>query len=61
MELITAALSTRVGPWAAVMAAGFIVGIFGHISRSRLLIVTGILIVGGVSAYFAFWVGKLGQ
>jgi len=29
--------------------------------RSKPLIILGILIVGGLSAYFAFVVGKLGQ
>ena len=59
--LLTPAVSTSVGPWAAVMGAGFLIGVFGHINRSKLLIITGILIVGAVSAYFAFVVGKLGQ
>ena len=45
--------------YAAVMAAGFLIGVVGHITRSRTLILTGILIVGLVSAIFAFVVGKL--
>lgn len=53
------AVSTSVGPYAAVMAFGFVVGVFGHVIRSRLLIMTGILIVGGVSAYVAFGVAKV--
>jgi hypothetical protein len=55
------AAATTIGPYAAAMAFGFLIGVFGHVIRSRVLIVTGILIVGGVSAYFAFVVGKLGQ
>lgn len=47
------------GPYALAVAVGFIVGIFGHVIRSRLLIMAGILIVGVASAYFAFVVGKL--
>ena len=35
------------------------IGIYGHLSHSRTLILTGILIVGAVSTYFAFGVGKL--
>ena len=61
MVLSASTLSTGVGPYAAVMAVGFLVGVAGHIIRSRLLIVTGILIVGAVSGYFAFVVGKVGQ
>jgi hypothetical protein len=44
-----------------VIAVGFLIGIYGHIARTRILIVAGILIVGTVSGYFAFVVGKLGQ
>jgi hypothetical protein len=41
------------------MAVGFLIGIAGHVTRSRTLILTGILIVGAISAIFAFVVGKL--
>lgn len=60
LPLVIAA-STGIGPYAAVMAFGFLIGVMGHVIRSRLLIVAGILIVGGLSVYFAFVVGKLGQ
>jgi hypothetical protein len=43
----------------AVVATGFVIGILGHVIRSRPLILTGILIVGAVSVIFAFAVGKL--
>ena len=59
-SLFPLAITTSVGPWAAAMAFGFVVGIAGHIAKSTLLIVLGILIVGGISIYFAFGVGKLG-
>jgi hypothetical protein len=38
----------------AVLIFGLVVGVFGHVISSRTLILTGILIIGGVSAYFAF-------
>jgi len=57
--LVPAALPTNIGPYLAVMAVGFVIGIAGHLSRSRTLILTGILIVGVVAAIFAFVVGKL--
>lgn len=41
------------------MAVGFLIGIYGHLSRSRTLILTGILLVGLVSVIFAFVVGKV--
>ena len=58
--LVPAALPTSVGPYMAVMAVGFLIGIAGHMSRSRVLIVVGILIVGTVAVVVAFVVGKLG-
>ncbi|MGZ4165533.1 MAG: hypothetical protein ACXVRW_08645 [Solirubrobacteraceae bacterium] len=38
----------------AVLVFGLVVGLFGHLISSRTLILTSILIIGGVSAYFAF-------
>jgi hypothetical protein len=57
--LVPAALPSSPGPYAVVMAIGFLIGIYGHLIRSRTLILTGILMVGVVSAIFAFVVGKL--
>jgi len=51
--------STSVGAYAAVMGFGFLVGAYGHVIKSRTLILAGILIVGLVSAYFAFVVAKV--
>ena len=33
---------------------GLLIGVFGHIIKSRTLIITGILVIGLVSAYFSF-------
>jgi hypothetical protein len=41
------------------MAVGFLIGVFGHVIKSRALILTGILIVGVVSAFIAFAVAKI--
>ena len=59
LVLLPTAATSSIGPYAAVMAFGFVIGVFGHVIHSRTLILTGILIVGLVSAYFAFVVGKL--
>jgi len=59
--LLLTAVTTSIGPYAAAMGLGFVIGVAGHVIRSRPLILTGILIVGGVSVYVAFVVGKLGQ
>jgi len=57
--LLPVAATSSLGPYAAVMGFGFLVGVFGHVIHSRTLILTGILIVGLVSGYFAFVVGKV--
>jgi hypothetical protein len=59
VTFLVLAASTSIGPYAAVMGFGFVIGVFGHVIHSRTLILTGIAIVGGMSAYFAFVVGKL--
>ena len=56
---VLAAAGTGLGPYIAVLVVGFIVGIVGHMTRSRLLILAGILIVGVTAVYFTFVVGKL--
>jgi hypothetical protein len=38
----------------AVLIFGLVIGVFGHIISSKTLILTAIIIIGGVSAYFAF-------
>lgn len=57
--IVLAAVSSKVGPYAAVMGFGFLIGVFGHVIKSRPLILTGIALVGLVSAYFAFFVAKI--
>jgi hypothetical protein len=42
------------------MAVGFLVGVIGHINKSRPLIIAGIFMVGAVSVYIAFVVAKVG-
>jgi hypothetical protein len=52
--LIVAAESAHLAAFTAALAFGVVVGVFGHIIKARWLIVTGILIIGGASAYFSF-------
>ena len=52
MLTLAAASTPRLGVFAALLAFGFLVGIVGHIIRSRTVVLTGILIVGVVSAYW---------
>jgi hypothetical protein len=40
--------------FSAALVFGLLVGVFGHIIKSRTLVITGILVIGLVSAYFSF-------
>ncbi|MGH2889409.1 MAG: hypothetical protein ACRDNJ_07255 [Solirubrobacteraceae bacterium] len=51
---VLASQQSQLHAFVAVLAVGAVIGVFGHIIRSRTLIVLGIVIVGGVSAYFSF-------
>jgi len=46
--------SSHLGLFAAVIALGFVVGTFGHIIRSRALILTGILVIALASSFYVF-------
>jgi hypothetical protein len=52
--LVLAAAASHLGVFVGLLAFGLLVGVFGHIVRSRWLIITGILVIGLVSAYFSF-------
>ncbi len=54
LAIAVAVRSSHLGLFAAAIALGFLVGAFGHIIRSRALIITGILVIGAVSAYYVF-------
>ena len=54
LVLVPAAGSANISAFSAVLLFGLAVGVFGHIIKSRTLIVAGIIIIGGVSAYFSF-------
>ncbi|MGH2857098.1 MAG: hypothetical protein ACRDMJ_06395 [Solirubrobacteraceae bacterium] len=51
---VIASQQSQLHAFVAVLAVGAAIGVFGHIIRSRTLIVLGIAIVGGVSVYFSF-------
>lgn len=52
--LVYAVQSSHIGPVIAALVFGLAIGVFGHIIRSRTLVITGILVIGIVSAYFSF-------
>jgi hypothetical protein len=52
--LSTAVRSSHLGLFAGVIALGFVIGVYGHVIKSRTLILTGIIVIGLVSAYYVF-------
>ena len=54
LALAVAVRNSHLGLFAAAIALGFVIGVFGHIIRSRPLIITGIIIIGAVSGYYVF-------
>lgn len=54
MILVLASQQSQVHAFVAVLVFGLVVGVLGHIARSRTLVLTGILVIGLASAYFSF-------
>jgi len=50
---LLAVVSSPIGPAFAV-AFGFVLAVFGHIIKSKPLILLGLAIIAGVSAYVSF-------
>jgi hypothetical protein len=50
--LVLAATAAHIGLLGPILIAGFLVGIYGHMARSRTLILCGIAMIGAVSLYF---------
>jgi hypothetical protein len=57
LTCLAATVSSPLGPALAV-GFGFVLAAFGHIIKSRLLILLGLAIIAGVSGYVSFvWGG----
>jgi len=41
-----------IGPYVSLMVAGFVIGVLGHLSRSRWLVAVGIILVFLAAAAF---------
>jgi hypothetical protein len=59
VPLVFALSSSGLDALCVVMAVGLLIGVFGHIIHSRLLIILGIFVIGFVSVYFAVFVAKV--
>jgi hypothetical protein len=47
-----AAAAGHIGVLGPLLIVGFLIGVYGHISRSRTLILCGIAVIAVVSLYF---------
>jgi hypothetical protein len=52
--LVYAAGSAHLGVFAVALGFGLGVGVIGHLTRARWLVIAGIVIIAAVSAYFSF-------
>jgi hypothetical protein len=59
LPLYLASTSTQVDVVVAILVAGVIVGIFGHLAKSTPIIVVGIVMIAAASLYFEFVVAKI--
>jgi hypothetical protein len=50
--LVLASQQSQLTAFIVVLIFGLLVGVYGHLIQSRALILTGIILIGGVSAYF---------
>jgi hypothetical protein len=61
IPLATTIGGSHLGVYAAIIALGFLIGIFGHIIKSRTLIIIGIILIGVVSMVFVFVISPRGN
>ena len=59
IALIPAVAQSQINVILVLIVVGALVGVFGHIIKSKTLIIVGILTIALVSAYFEFFVAKI--
>jgi hypothetical protein len=52
--VLLASQQSQLTAFLVVLVFGLLIGVYGHLIHSRTLIVSGILVIGLVSAYFSF-------
>ncbi len=53
MLLAPASATAHLGTFVIVIIFGFLVGVTGHLTQNRALVITGIIVIAAVSIYFA--------
>ncbi len=59
MPFIYALTSSQLNALSLALLVGVVIAVIGHVTRSRTLILIGLLIIAVVSAYFGFGVAKV--
>lgn len=59
MPFLYALTTSQLDALSLALLVGVVVAVAGHVVRSKTLIITGILIIGAISAYFGFFVAKV--
>ncbi len=54
LALALAVRASHLGVFAGLVAFGFVLGVAGHVIRSRTMVITGILVIGLVTAVYVF-------
>jgi hypothetical protein len=52
--IVVASQASHLTLFEIALGFGLLIGVFGHIIKSRALVITGILLIGALSAYFSF-------
>lgn len=55
MLLLLALQPSHLNLLSVALGVGFVVGVFGHIIKSRPVIILGIVLVGAISTYFVIF------
>jgi hypothetical protein len=59
VQLLYALTASQLNALVAVMAAGLLIAVIGHVLRLRFVIIVGILVIAAVSVYFGVFVAKV--
>jgi hypothetical protein len=59
VALLPAVAQSEINVILALIVVGAVIGVWGHIIKSRPMILTGILTIALTSAYFEFFVARI--
>ncbi len=59
MALVPAVAQSEINVILGLIVVGAVIGVFGHIIKSKPMIIAGILTIALTSAYFEFFIAKI--